>query len=118
MRKDEAAEMRKDEAAEMRKDEAAEMLKDEAAEMRKDEAAEMLKDEAAKMRKDQAAKMLICNVRAKRIISKFKFCMLLTVTGGFLYVIYSTLLHLPARRFHCVGGCVCCLQYLYLIIAQ
>ncbi len=24
---------------------------------------------------------------------------------GFLYVLYSTLFHLPLLRFHCVGGC-------------
>jgi hypothetical protein len=24
--------------------------------------------------------------------------------GGFLYVLYSTLFHLPPLRFHCVGG--------------
>jgi hypothetical protein len=114
----EAAEMRKDEDAEMRKDEAAEMRKDEAAEMRKDEAAEMRKDEAAEMRKEKAAEELLCNVRSKRIISRFKLCILLIITGGFLYVIYSTLLHLPPLRFHCVCGCVCRLHYLYLIIAQ
>jgi hypothetical protein len=28
------------------------------------------------------------------------------LTGGFfMYVLYSTLLHLPPLRFHCVGGC-------------
>ena len=78
--------MRKDEDAEMRKDEAAKTRKDQAAKMRKDEAAEMHKDEAAQIRKDQAAKMLICNVRAKRIISKLKLFMSFTVTGGFLYL--------------------------------
>ncbi len=33
----------------------------------------------------------------------------LKITGGFFgffsYVLYSTLLHLPPLRFHCVGGC-------------
>jgi hypothetical protein len=32
-----------------------------------------------------------------------------TITGGFfgffMYILYSTLLHLPPLRFHSVGGC-------------
>ena len=32
-------------------------------------------------------------------------CVHLSETGGFFHVRYSTLLHLPPLRFHCVGGC-------------
>jgi hypothetical protein len=37
----------------------------------------------------------------------FVFCRLFFVTGFFwiFYVLYSTLLHLPPLRLHCVGGC-------------